>query len=450
VVDQRSARDLAEAVAGADAVYAIAPNMSPHEVTMGAAVVEACRGAGVQRLVYHSVVHPQLTAMPHHADKGRVEELTIESDLAWTILQFNAYLQNLDGYLDGFRVGRYRIPYSVDRPSAMVDLRDVAEVAAGWRVVGCTPPSSCRGPRGSLPATSPGSPARCSAARWSPSGRTPTTGRGTTTTSTTSCAGGCTRCSSTTTATAPPGPDRARPPARAGSPRARGPPRSGSSGWGALRSGARLPAAAAPEWHAAGMGSAVDDARDRRVHPDTGGVDPDALVACLRAGGARFAFVHGSRLDGLERPSSDVDVAAWFGSSEVDVIGLAAELPGEVDLVVLDTAPLELAGRVAMHGGLLFDDDPPARVEWQATTRKIHLDERPRVEQARRDFADAMRGLARHGLIEDELAADMARAVGFRNVPVHRYAAVDDGLVVDRLARLDVIEGYVDEPSYHL
>jgi len=55
-----------------------------------------------------------------------------------------------------------------------------------------------------------------------------------------------------------------------------------------------------------------------------------------------------------------------------------------VDLLVLDGAPLELAGRVATQGRLLFDDDPSARVEWEATTRKIWFDERPRTERAAR------------------------------------------------------------------
>jgi len=102
----------------------------------------------------------------------------------------------------------------------------------------------------------------------------------------------------------------------------------------------------------------------------------EATVARLRRVGARFAFVHGSRVTGEEHAGSDLDVAAWWGSDapapwDVDV--------GEgVDLLVLDDAPLELAGRVALHGVLLFDDDPAARVRWQAQTRLIYLDEEDR------------------------------------------------------------------------
>ena len=57
-------------------------------------------------------------------------------------------------------------------------------------------------------------------------------------------------------------------------------------------------------------------------------------------------------------------------------------MPPGVDLLVLDHAPLELAGRVAAHGRLLFDDDPVSRVRWEATTRNIYFDELPRITRA--------------------------------------------------------------------
>lgn len=118
--------------------------------------------------------------------------------------------------------------------------------------------------------------------------------------------------------------------------------------------------------------------------------DPRLSEACrvLRADGARFAFLHGSQVGGGATPRSDLDVAAWFGA-DVDPVDVRADLPDGVDLLVLDTAPLELAGRVALHGELLFEADAPARVAWQASTRKIYLDEQPRIRQARRDFVEA-------------------------------------------------------------
>lgn len=123
------------------------------------------------------------------------------------------------------------------------------------------------------------------------------------------------------------------------------------------------------------------------------GVDPAAAIAALRAASARFAFLHGSAATGDPAAARDVDVAAWFGASAPAPWDVA--VPGRVDLLVLDDAPLELAGRVALHGLLLFDDDPPARVEWQSLLRRMWLDERPRVEATRRVALEAMRARGR-------------------------------------------------------
>jgi NAD(P)H dehydrogenase (quinone) len=131
VGDQRRADDLAAAAAGCDAVYAIAPNMTPDEVPMARALLEACDRRGIRRVVYHSVLDPDEPTMPHHHDKARVEAMLAASDdVASTCLRPSAYQQNLAGYVEQFRVGRYEVPYDLDRPHAMVDLRDVAEVAA--------------------------------------------------------------------------------------------------------------------------------------------------------------------------------------------------------------------------------------------------------------------------------------------------------------------------------
>lgn len=108
----------------------------------------------------------------------------------------------------------------------------------------------------------------------------------------------------------------------------------------------------------------------------------------LRRAGAVFAFLHGSRAAGTHRPDSDVDVAAWWGTDAPQSFEL--DLPDGVDLLVLDRAPLELAGRVAVDGVLLYDDDPPGRVQWEATTRKIYFDEQPRLRRAHREFAESV------------------------------------------------------------
>ena len=50
-----------------------------------------------------------------------------------------------------------------------------------------------------------------------------------------------------------------------------------------------------------------------------------------------------------------------------------------------------------------------------------------------RDNGDALRLLGTHGVLPEDLADAMRRAAGFRNVLIHDYAAVHDGIVHARL-----------------
>jgi uncharacterized protein YutE (UPF0331/DUF86 family) len=59
--------------------------------------------------------------------------------------------------------------------------------------------------------------------------------------------------------------------------------------------------------------------------------------------------------------------------------------------------------------------------------------------------ADAVRELGRRGVVAQEVADLVARAVGFRNVLVHGYAEVDDALVLAQLDRVDALTRYVEE-----
>lgn len=124
-------------------------------------------------------------------------------------------------------------------------------------------------------------------------------------------------------------------------------------------------------------------------------VDESAVADALRAAGARFALVHGSRVGG-DGPwsKSDLDVGAWWAGDAP--ASWDVPLPGYVDLVVLNAAPLWLAGRIAQYGRVLFDDDPPARVRWQADTRLQYLDEIPALrERYRQRRAQLAEGLVR-------------------------------------------------------
>jgi uncharacterized protein YbjT (DUF2867 family) len=129
--DMRLTPELRRAVENIRAVYHICPNVNPDEVDIGRRVIAAAKEAGVEHLVLHSVLHPQMEQMPHHWNKLRVEEALFESGLNFTILQPTAYMQNL---LAGWKLitedGVLRNPYPVETRLSLVDLEDVAEAAA--------------------------------------------------------------------------------------------------------------------------------------------------------------------------------------------------------------------------------------------------------------------------------------------------------------------------------
>lgn len=122
---------LERAAAGVDAIYHICPNLHPQELEIGERVIAAARAGGVARCVYHSVLRPQIEAMPHHWRKMRVEQRLWDSGFDVTVLQPAALMQNLLAHWPRVKEeGTLPVPYSPRAVFTLVDLGDVAEAAA--------------------------------------------------------------------------------------------------------------------------------------------------------------------------------------------------------------------------------------------------------------------------------------------------------------------------------
>lgn len=129
--DMRAQGSMDQAARGVRAVYHICPNLSPEEVMIGEVAIAAAWAARVEHFCYHSVLHPQTEAMPHHWQKLRVEELLFESGLPFTILQPAAYMQNVLAHWQRIQSdGVFPVPYAVEARLSIVDLEDVAAAAA--------------------------------------------------------------------------------------------------------------------------------------------------------------------------------------------------------------------------------------------------------------------------------------------------------------------------------
>jgi NAD(P)H dehydrogenase (quinone) len=116
--------DLAVAMRGCDAAYVVAPNFHDDEPAYVEHALEGCRGAGVERVAYHSVASPYLPEMAHHLGKAEAEHRVRRSGLAWTILQPGVYLQNFD------LTGPVALPYDVHARFGFLDLADLGRAVA--------------------------------------------------------------------------------------------------------------------------------------------------------------------------------------------------------------------------------------------------------------------------------------------------------------------------------
>ncbi|MCC7201377.1 MAG: nucleotidyltransferase domain-containing protein [Nitrospirae bacterium] len=95
-----------------------------------------------------------------------------------------------------------------------------------------------------------------------------------------------------------------------------------------------------------------------------------------------FAYLFGGLAKGRATPLSDIDIAVFLKSAH-DVaeykLGLFDRLSdalgtSEIDLVILNTAPVSLTGRILLKKQLLVDKDPPRRHLYESATLRKFFD----------------------------------------------------------------------------
>lgn len=130
VGDIRSRDDVLGAVAGVERVWHAQPTSVIREVAIAENIADAARTHGVEHVVYHSVIHPDIREMFHHQEKGRVEEVFRDSGLPSTFLRASHFMQNYLDFWEFVRGGVLPYPSSPDSVMGVVDGEDVAEVSA--------------------------------------------------------------------------------------------------------------------------------------------------------------------------------------------------------------------------------------------------------------------------------------------------------------------------------
>ncbi|WP_327206067.1 NmrA/HSCARG family protein [Rhizobium beringeri] len=103
----------------------------PDEFTQALIALNVARSAGIERIVYLSVIHADVYVnVPHFAGKFGVERMIEQMDFKATILRPAYFIQNdltVKDVITGY--GAYPMPIG-PKGLAMIDVRDIAEIAA--------------------------------------------------------------------------------------------------------------------------------------------------------------------------------------------------------------------------------------------------------------------------------------------------------------------------------
>ena len=121
--------------------------------------------------------------------------------------------------------------------------------------------------------------------------------------------------------------------------------------------------------------------------------------ARLRALGVAVVYLFGSQAEGIAGPMSDIDIGIVHERSGAlnrnpgesyqalyDIFTDVFDMQGfkDIDIVMLDHAPLELRFDVIMHGKVLFETDPEFRSAFEERTVALYRDFKPLREESNR------------------------------------------------------------------
>ena len=93
-----------------------------------------------------------------------------------------------------------------------------------------------------------------------------------------------------------------------------------------------------------------------------------------------FAYLFGGLLKERQNPLSDIDIAVYIKDVKnlnyIDLFGKVTDILGtdEVDLIVLNTSPVSLTGRILQNRRVLTDKDPFLRHRYESVTLRKYFD----------------------------------------------------------------------------
>ena len=109
---------------------------------------------------------------------------------------------------------------------------------------------------------------------------------------------------------------------------------------------------------------------------------PKAVAYLQSRSDVRFAYLFGSLGRGKILPLSDIDIAVYleghkdFHRKKIEILGALVDLlnTDEIDLVVLNTAPLPLRMRILEKKKIVADREPSLRHHYESLTMREYFD----------------------------------------------------------------------------
>lgn len=122
--------------------------------------------------------------------------------------------------------------------------------------------------------------------------------------------------------------------------------------------------------------------KDKPLPENIDSLLPKALAYLQKRSDVVFAYLFGGLARGKRLPLSDVDIAVYF-SEDANLVAMKMEILGdltailqtdEIDLVVLNTAPLPLKIRILQKKKAIADRDPFVRHRYESLTMRSFFD----------------------------------------------------------------------------
>ncbi|MEW6213756.1 MAG: nucleotidyltransferase domain-containing protein [Nitrospirota bacterium] len=109
---------------------------------------------------------------------------------------------------------------------------------------------------------------------------------------------------------------------------------------------------------------------------------PEVKKALVQDNNVIFAYIFGGLAEGKVKPLSDIDISVYLRNTDslaeyklhlfdslTDALGTS-----ELDLVILNTAPISITGRILQNKQILVDKEPPIRHAYESLTLREFFD----------------------------------------------------------------------------